>query len=113
MLPLKHLGGFINRFAGPEQCGRALTESRLITATGGCLKHSEALALHQALQALPPQIAKHCRMGPCTAVIQASPNSCLPEGAVLVLDGELKNLTFRLPIRCIKKSKVPQPFAGF
>ena len=59
------------------------------------------------------QIAKHCRMGPCTAVIQASPNRCLPVGAVLVLDGELKNLTFRLPIRCIKKSKVPQPFAGF
>ena len=53
MLPLKHLGGFINRFAGPEQSGRALTESRLITATGGCLQYSAVVALHQALQALP------------------------------------------------------------
>ena len=53
MLPLKHLGGFINLFGGLEQCGRAVTDYWFITATGGCLQHSAAVALHQALQALP------------------------------------------------------------
>jgi hypothetical protein len=52
-------------------------------------------------------------MGLFFAVIQASPYRCHPVGVVLVLDGELKNITFRLAIRGIKKRKVPQPFAGF
>jgi hypothetical protein len=53
VLPLKHLGGFINRFGDLEQYGRAVTDYWLIIATSGCLQHSAAVALHQALQALP------------------------------------------------------------